>query len=208
MLKMKTQMQTAQTWFKTLPLFLCLLVFGASTANAQHHADGSAWIDRDASEATQVHMMGDPLSFVEFPEQCFGGMMAPDSLLCELEILPENQWPEQCPIAIECVVTDPDGQHMLDGTGMHGNMMRKETSITIHYDPDQVEGMGIDTENLCLGQWNGSGYEARPGAIHNSSAATFVFSTVDPGGSYAVIPRATVPASAFSWSKLKARHAD
>ena len=203
---MKAQTRTGRTWLAVTPLFLLLLVLDSSSANAQHHADGSAWIDRDASEATQVHMMGDPLSFVEFPEQCFGGMMAPDSLLCELEILPENQWPEQCPIAIECVVTNPDGQHMLDGTGMHGDMMRSNVSMTVHYSPDSVAQLGMNPASLRLAVWDGADYVISQGAIHDPASATFTLSTRIPGARYAVISSVTVEAAPVSWSQFKARH--
>jgi hypothetical protein len=185
-----------------------LLLFGAIPANAQHHAIGSALIYRDAPEATRIHLQDDSLCFVDFAEGCFGGMMAPDWLLCEFNLLLENEWPEQCAVAVECAVSDSHGHDTLDGTGMHGNMMRSEVSITIHYDPDEVETMGIDPERLCLAQWNGSGYQACPDAIHDRGAATFTISTFDPGGIYAVIPRTTVPALPTSWSKLKARHTD
>ena len=203
---MRAQTRTGRTWLAVTPLFLLLLVLGSSSANAQHHADGSAWIDRDASEATQVHMPGDPLCLVEFPEQCFGGMMAPDSLLCELELLPENQWPEQCPIAIECVVTDPDGQHMLDGTGMHGDMMRSDVTMTVHYSPDSLAQLGMSSANLGLGIWDGADYVISQDAIHDPVSATFTLSTRIPGARYAVISRITVDAVPISWSQFKARH--
>ena len=134
--------------------------------------------------------------------------MAPDWVLCEFDRLPESEWPEQCAIAVECVVSDSHGHDALDGSGMHGNMMRSEVGLTIHYDPDEADRMGIDPENLCLAVRGGSGYEACPGAIHDRGAATFTLSTFDPGGVYAVVPGATVPTLPTSWSKLKARHAD
>jgi hypothetical protein len=185
---------------------LLLLIFGTVPASAQHHEVGAAWIHRDAPQATQVHLEGDPLCFAQFDADCFGGMMAPDSLLCELEPLAEHEWPEQCPIAIECSVSDSHGHHLLDGTGMHSGMMRREVLLTVHYNTVDVERMGIDPAGMCLAMWNGESYEERPGAIHDLGAATFVLSTLAPSGKYAVLPRATVPASVTSVSEFKARH--
>ena len=205
---MKIQVHSGRIGITTLMCLLCMLAAGVTPAEAQHHAVGSARVYPDAPEATQIHLQDDLLCFVEFAERCFGGMMAPDWLLCEFHPLPEHEWPEQCPIAVECVVTDSDGHHELDGSGMHGNMMRSEVALTIHYDPDEVDRMGIDPTNLCLAVRSGSGYEACPGAIHDRGAGTFTLSTFDPGGVYAVVPRASVPTLPTSWSKLKARHTD
>ncbi|MBW2507858.1 MAG: hypothetical protein JRE81_04445 [Deltaproteobacteria bacterium] len=183
--------------------FCVLLVFGPLPTHAQHHAVGEAWIHRDAPQATRVHLPEDPLCLVEFQERCFGGMMAPDSILCELGPLAESDWPEQCPIAIECLVSDPDGHPMLDGTGMHGEMMLRDVHLTVHYSPDRIMEMGLDATSLCLAIWDGARWVIESEALHDPALATFSFSTRMPTARYAVLPRTAVQEARMTWSKLK-----
>ena len=82
---MQNQVMSRRPRATVLPLFLLILVVAALPANAREIAVGSAWIHRDAPAATEVQLLDDLLCSVEFQEQCFGGMMAPDSLLCVLE---------------------------------------------------------------------------------------------------------------------------
>ena len=204
---MQNRVMSGRPRATVLPLFFLMLVVAALPANAKDIAVGSAWIHRDAPAATEVQLLDDLLCSVEFQEQCFGGMMAPDSLLCVLETLPDQEWPEDCAIALECRVTDPDGNQMFDGMGMMGDMMRREVIATVHYSPDTVNRMGMEPMSMRLAIWDGTGYAVCEDAVHDVDAATFTLLTKTPNATYAVISNnSTVEARSISWSELKARN--
>lgn len=171
------------------------------------HAVREAWVLRDAPVVTRVHHEDDPLCWVEFEEQCFGGMMAPDSLLCEFEPLETEEWPEQCAVAVDCRVTDPTGQPTMDGGGMHGGMMRREVTVTVHYDPEDPGQWGLDAGDLCLARREAGRFVPCEGAVHDPATSTFTLATFAPAATYAVVPRSTVVStSGPGISGLKTRY--
>lgn len=184
-----------------------LLALSASPTRAQIHHTGSAWIMPDAPTATWVHLEDDPFCVVEFEDHCYGGMMAPDSVLCVVEPLAPAEWPDECPVALVCTATDPDGGRMFDGGGMPGGMMRRDVTLVVHYDPDLVGQMGLDPAGLCLVRLDGSGPTVLDAADHDLAAATFTLATSAPTAAWAVVPRSTlVDAARTSTSALKSRY--
>lgn len=173
-------------------LFVVVLTSGVPASADEVHAVREAWVHADAAVTTRVHHEEDPLCWVEFDEQCFGGMMAPDSLLCEFEPLPMEEWPEQCSVAVDCRVTDPAGQPTMDGGGMHAGMMRREVTVTMHYDPDELADWGLEPGDLCLARREGERFVICDGAVQDVAASNFTLSTFAPAAAYAVLPRAIV----------------
>jgi hypothetical protein len=195
-----------------LSLSLSLAMIGSfsnvpSHASPLRHEVGQAWILKTDPVATRIHLASDEFCFVEFEERCYGGMMAPDSVLCVLEPLPEGQWPDECIFAVDCSITDPDGGHMFDGGGMHQSMMQRPVLLTVHYSAAKMSQMGYGHEDLCLVRLGSAGMELCGDAVQDPQASTFTLSTTAPTSAFAVVPQsALVGAETGSLSGLKSRY--
>ena len=200
-----------------IPLFILSLCLSLTTidwvssapghASPVRHEVGQAWIPKNDPVATRIHLPNDEFCFVEFEERCYGGMMAPDSLLCVLEPLPEGEWPDECVFAVDCRITDPDGGHMFDGGGMHQSMMQRAVVLTVHYSPATMAQMGYGHEDLCLVRFGSSGMELCGDAVQDAQASTFTLSTTAPTSAFAVVPQsALAEAETGSLSGLKSRY--
>jgi hypothetical protein len=176
-------------------------------ASPVRHELGQAWIHKDDPVTTRVHLVSDELCFVEFEERCYGGMMAPDSILCVFDPLPESEWPEHCLVAIDCEITGPDGEPMFDGGGMHQSMMQRAAVLIVPYSPATMTEMGYGHEDLCLVRLGSSGMELCGEAVQDRQASTFTLVTTAPTSSFAVVPQSVlVPAEVRSLSGLKSRY--
>jgi len=174
---------------------------------AQVHAYGSTWVHRDADHGTMVHAEDDSSCVLEFPDRCFGGMMAPDSVFCEFQIVTIESLPDWCLVACQLEMHDPDGGSMMAGHMMPHGFFRRSLELTIHYEPGAVAGQGIDPVNLVL-VTRVDGYEIVSGAVHDSSANVFRVSTSRPADWYGVADRTNLPLAVqrTSWSRVKATY--
>jgi hypothetical protein len=184
------------------------LGLAAADGNAQTHAHGSAWIHPNADHATIVHAEGDSLCLLEFPDRCFGGMMAPDSVHCEFSITPPESLPSWCPGGYDVDIHDPGGESMMGEHMMPHGFFQRSLPITIHYDVDAVAAAGIDLANLALVRRTSAGYEVVETASHDPQAAIFQVSTGRLASWYGVADRwnLPVPVEQASWGKVKARY--
>jgi len=172
-----------------------------ATLQAQMHAQGSCWIQRNAEQPTWLHASGDPLCLLQFPASCYRGMMMPDSLDCDFRTTPPESMPHGCAAAYEMDIRDPQG-----GCMMSGRMtFRLDLSLTLHYDPQSVADLGIPSANLVLIRRVSAGYEIVAEAEHDPEAALFRLTTPMPSEWYGVADRSNLPVAVASstWGIVK-----
>lgn len=194
-------MRFATNW--TAAVFLAAALGLAPAAlQAQVHAQGSCWIQRDAEQATWLHAQGDPLCLLQFPASCYGGMMMPDSINCDFRTAPPESMPGGCAAAYDLHIRNPQGGCMMTG----GMTFRRQLTLTLHYDPQAVAALGIPSEDIVLIRRASTGYEIVTAATHDPQAALFHLSTTLPSTWYGVADRSHLPlaVAAASWSTIKA----
>jgi len=185
-------------------LLAAALGLAPSGIQAQVHAQGSCWIQRDASGSTWLHARRDLLCLLKFPAACYRGMMRPDSLYCDFRSAPPESMPRGCVAGYDLDILDPQG-----GCMMSGRMtFRLALSLTLHYDPQAVAALGIPIANLVLIRRVAGGYEVVPEAAHDPDAALFRVSTVVPSTWYGVADRMNLPVAVAprSWGGVKAAY--
>ncbi len=190
--------------FATLHVVLaCILPLSAI---AQIHEYGSCWIERGDLDDTILHADGDPLCTLEFPSDCFGGMMSPDAILCILEDLPENMLPENIAHGVHCAVEDDHGSDMMNGGHMMGmGFFQRSVVLTVDYDLDRIASMGMRQEDLVLVIEVDGNYQVMDQATHDLSAHHFTLPTNELADWYGVADgsRLLVGAENSSWGELK-----
>jgi hypothetical protein len=189
-----------------LALILAMALVPAA-ARAQEHAHGSTWVHRNADHGTMLHAEGDSLCVLEFPDRCFGGMMAPDSVHCEFRIVPPESLPDWCPVADDLEMHDPDGGSMMSGHMMPHGFFQRSLQLTIHYEPYAVAALGIDPADLVL-ITSTDGYEIVAEAAHDADSNVFRLSTSRPAGWYGVADRTNLPVAVedVPWGRVKATY--
>jgi len=182
-------------------LLAVTLGLAPAVLQAQVHAQGSCWIQRDAAASTWLHARGDSLCLLQFPGGCYRGMMMPDSLFCDFRSAPPESMPRGCAAAYDMDIRDPQG-----GCMMSGRMtFRLDLLVTLHYDPQTVAGLGIPIANLVLIRPVIGGYQVVPGVAHDPGAALFRLSTTMPNGWYGVADRTNLPVAVATrpWGVVK-----
>jgi hypothetical protein len=184
---------------------LVLVAQYPAVIQAQTHAQGAAWIHRDDDQATMLHAVDDPLSWLEFPDRCWMGMMSPDSLLCEFWTVEPESLPDSCFSAYGCSIDDDSGHSMMSGHMMPGDFFRRQVDLTFHYDPAAVVAAGADATNLVLVTIDGGNYEVVAGANHVVAQSLFQLSTSQVASWYGVVDRSSLPTAvrSVSWADLK-----
>lgn len=189
----------------TIASFLAAtLGLAPATLQAQMHAQGSCWIQRDAAQSTWLHAQMDSLCFVQFPSACYRGMMMPESLYCDFRTTPPESMPRGCATAYQMDIRDPQG-----GCMMTGRMtFRLDLQLTLHYDPQAVAALGISNADIVLIRRVSAGYEIVAEATHDPQAALFHVSTPMPSMWYGVADRTNLPVAVAetSWGSLKAAY--
>lgn len=196
---------------KLIAIFALLLVVLVGIlpldAIAQTHEYGSCWIEQADLDDTILHADGDPLCTLEFPSDCFGGMMSPDAILCILEDLPEDMLPEDIAHGLHCVVEDDQGSDMMNGGHMMGmGFFQRSVVLTVEYDLDRIASMGMRPEDLVLVIEEDGQYRVMDQAIHDLSTHRFSLSTNELADWYGVADgsRLLVGTENSSWGGLKA----
>jgi hypothetical protein len=182
-------------------------VFAAAIAlvpaglQAQVHAQGSCWVQRNAPASTWLHSRRDARCLLQFPAACYRGMMMPDSLYCNFHCAPPESLPRGCAAACDLDIRDPQGECMMSGR----MTFRLPLSFTLHYDPQVVAALGIPIANLVLIRPVSGGYEVVREATHDPDAALFHLSTVMPSTWYGVADRMNLPVAVAprSWGNVK-----
>ena len=174
----------------------------APAAQAQIHAQGSCWIQRNAEQPTWLHANGDPLCLLQFPAACYRGMMMPEYLYCDFRVMPRENMPRGCAAAYEMHMRDPQGGCMMTG----GMTFRLDLSLTLHYDPQSAADLEIPSANLVLIRRVSAGYEIVAEAEHDPQAALFRLTTPMPSEWYGVADRSNLPLAveSSSWGVVKA----
>ena len=185
-------------------VLMAVLGLAPAALQAQVHAQGSCWIQRNAAQSTWLHARGDSLCNLEFPPACYGGIMMPESLYCDFRTAPPESMPRGCAAGYQLDIRDPQG-----GCMMTGRMtFRLALPLTLHYDPQAVAALGIPSANLVLIRRVNAAYEIVTEAEHDPQAALFHLSTTLPSMWYGVADSTNLPVAVATtaWGTVKAAY--
>ena len=128
-------------------------------------------------------------------------MMVPESLYCRFRVTPPESMPRGCAATYEMHIRDPQGACMMSGR----MTFRLDLSLTLHYDPQSVASLGMQSANLMLIRRASAGYEIVTEAEDDPEAALFRLSTPMPSTWYDVADRSNLPVAvaASSWGGVK-----
>ena len=182
------------------------MVLAAPGAEAQTHAEGSAWIHRGSEHATMLHADGDSMCLLEFPAGCLGnGMMGPDSIYCQLVITPPDSAPHDCLMVVHCEVYGEHGEYMMSSHRTPHGLFQREVRLTIHYDADDVRRLGIDPDDLVVTTWSGGTLEVVDGTTHDIAAGAFRFQSSSIASWYGIADSSSLPVAVeqIDWGRVK-----
>jgi len=162
-------------------IFVSVILIAGLTPYRSSAQQGGTWLHRGATDTTQIACINDSLSTFRFPPNSMG-MMLPDSVFCRAEVMCLDSLPfhrdssfigwirfQMGTDSMHFTIMHTDSGH----GGHHGMGFMMGISCTLHWDSLFCDSTFLGWHMTGVRQWNGTGWEAVPGAVMNGSSATF-----------------------------------